>query len=81
MERSDCWSCLTGRAMSGNARMVLLFGGFAAVLGAAFYPIYFRPLLNTEEYRQEQKLNRTGINQEEIQPGGMKVWSDPFNRK
>ncbi|GCB64695.1 small integral membrane protein 20 isoform X2 [Scyliorhinus torazame] len=67
--------------MSGNARAVVLFGGFAAVLGAAFYPIYFRPLLNTEEYRQGQKVNRTGMNQEEIQPGGMKVWSDPFNRK
>ncbi|XP_067856741.1 small integral membrane protein 20 [Heptranchias perlo] len=67
--------------MSQNMRVVLLFGGFAAVLGAAFYPIYFRPLMYTEEYRQEQKVNRSGIKQEEIQPGGMKVWSDPFNRK
>ncbi|XP_051898999.1 small integral membrane protein 20 [Pristis pectinata] len=67
--------------MSKNLRVVLLFGGFAAAIGAAFYPIYFRPLIYTQEYQQEQKMNRTGIKQEEIQPGGMKVWSDPFNRK
>ncbi|XP_043549543.1 small integral membrane protein 20 [Chiloscyllium plagiosum] len=67
--------------MAGHARVVFLFGGFAALLGAAFYPIYFRPLIYTEQYRQEQKVNRTGIKQEDIQPGGMKVWSDPFNRK
>ncbi|XP_069781128.1 small integral membrane protein 20 [Narcine bancroftii] len=67
--------------MSRNLRMMLVFGGFVAAVGAAFYPIYFRPLMYTREYQQDQKVNRAGINQEEIQPGGMKVWSDPFNRK
>ncbi|XP_048451257.1 small integral membrane protein 20 isoform X2 [Rhincodon typus] len=39
--------------MAGHARVVLLFGGFAALLGAAFYPIYFRPLIYTEQYRMK----------------------------
>ncbi|EOB01583.1 hypothetical protein Anapl_10439, partial [Anas platyrhynchos] len=27
-----------------------IFGGFVAVVGAALYPIYFRPLLLPDEY-------------------------------
>ncbi|XP_062431405.1 small integral membrane protein 20 [Rhea pennata] len=67
--------------MAGFSRAVLIFGGFAAVVGAAFYPIYFRPLLQLEEYKKEQSINRVGIVQENIQPPGLKVWSDPFGRK
>ncbi|XP_054855597.1 small integral membrane protein 20 isoform X2 [Eublepharis macularius] len=26
-------------------RTALIFGGFVAAMGAAFYPIYFRPLI------------------------------------
>ncbi|XP_046796279.1 small integral membrane protein 20 isoform X1 [Gallus gallus] len=33
-------------------RTLVIFGGFAAVVGAAFYPIYFRPLLLPEEYSE-----------------------------
>ncbi|XP_038516446.1 small integral membrane protein 20 isoform X2 [Canis lupus familiaris] len=36
--------------MSPNLRTALIFGGFISLLGAAFYPIYFRPLLLPEEY-------------------------------
>ncbi|XP_064509149.1 small integral membrane protein 20 isoform X1 [Pseudopipra pipra] len=38
------------RAMAGLSRTLGIFGAFAAVVGAAFYPIYFRPLLLPEEY-------------------------------
>ena len=48
---------------------------------AAFYPIYFRPLMRLEEYQKEQAVNRAGIVQEDVQPPGLKVWSDPFGRK
>ncbi|NXY82808.1 SIM20 protein, partial [Alcedo cyanopectus] len=68
-------------AMAALFRTLGIFGGFVAVVGAAFYPIYFRPLLLPEEYKKEQALNRTGIVQEDIQPAGLKVWSDPFGRK
>ncbi|AWO97523.1 putative small integral membrane protein 20-like [Scophthalmus maximus] len=64
--------------MSKNTRMALVFGGFVAAVGAAFYPIFFYPLSHKDEYRQVQRTNRAGINQAEIQPVGVKIWSDPF---
>ncbi|KAM9579141.1 small integral membrane protein 20 [Guaruba guarouba] len=67
--------------MAGLYRTVGIFGGFVAVVAAAFYPIYFRPLLMPEEYKKEQSINRAGVVQEDIQPAGLKVWSDPFGRK
>ncbi|XP_062991223.1 small integral membrane protein 20 [Elgaria multicarinata webbii] len=67
--------------MASAARSLLIFGGFVAVVGAAFYPIYFRPLMHVEEYKKEQAINRAGIIQEDVQPPGLKVWSDPFRRK
>ncbi|XP_074848672.1 small integral membrane protein 20 [Carettochelys insculpta] len=67
--------------MAGITRTLLIFGGFVVVVGAAFYPIYFRPLLHMEQYRKEQAANRSGIVQEDVQPPGLKVWSDPFGRK
>ncbi|XP_063257804.1 small integral membrane protein 20 isoform X2 [Prinia subflava] len=67
--------------MAGLARTLGIFSAFVAVVGAAFYPIYFRPLLLPEEYKKEQSINRAGIVQESIQPAGLKVWSDPFGRK
>ncbi|XP_008582916.1 PREDICTED: small integral membrane protein 20-like [Galeopterus variegatus] len=68
-------------AMSRNLRTALIFGGFISLIGAAFYPIYFRPLMRLEEYQKEQAINRAGIVQEDVQPPGLKVWSDPFGRK
>ncbi|XP_006866365.1 PREDICTED: small integral membrane protein 20 [Chrysochloris asiatica] len=67
--------------MSRNLRSALIFGGFISLLGAAFYPIYFRPLMLPEEYKKEQAVNRAGIVQADVQPPGLKVWSDPFGRK
>ncbi|XP_060922344.1 small integral membrane protein 20 [Limanda limanda] len=64
--------------MSKNLRITLIFGGFVTAVAAAFYPIFFYPLHHKEEYRVVQKTNRTGINQEDIQPVGVKMWSDPF---
>ncbi|XP_028902607.1 small integral membrane protein 20 [Ornithorhynchus anatinus] len=62
-------------------RTALIFGGFVSLLGAVFYPIYFRPLSRLEDYRKEQAINRAGIVQADVQPPGLKVWSDPFGRK
>ncbi|XP_064419563.1 small integral membrane protein 20 isoform X2 [Latimeria chalumnae] len=44
--------------MSKNARAVLLFGGFVAAVGAAFYPIFFHPFLHVEEYTDQVIMNR-----------------------
>ncbi|XP_063096789.1 small integral membrane protein 20 [Cavia porcellus] len=56
--------------MSRNLRTALIFGGFISLVGAAFYPIYFRPLMRLEEYQKEQAINRAGIVQEDVQPPG-----------
>ncbi|NXP23483.1 SIM20 protein, partial [Scytalopus superciliaris] len=61
------------RAMAGLPRTLGIFGAFAALVGAAFYPIYFRPLLLPEQYKKEQVINRAGIVQEDIQPAGILV--------
>ncbi|XP_066286826.1 small integral membrane protein 20-like isoform X1 [Branchiostoma lanceolatum] len=69
--------------MSGTSmrRMVLGVGAFAAVVGGVMYPIFVAPLLHSQQYQNMQKQNRAGIKQEEIQPGGMVVWSNPFGEK
>ncbi|KAM6346695.1 small integral membrane protein 20 isoform 1-T3 [Podargus strigoides] len=54
--------------MAGLSRTIGIFGGFVAVVGAALYPIFFRPLLLPEQYKKEQSINRAGIVQEDIQP-------------
>ncbi|XP_022185238.2 small integral membrane protein 20 [Nilaparvata lugens] len=56
-------------------------GGMLGVLGLALYPIMIYPMYNTDEYKKLQAIGRKNINQEDIQPGGMRIWSDPFGRK
>lgn len=46
------WAGPLPGAMSRNLRTVLIFGSFISLIGAAFYPIYFRPLMRLEEYRE-----------------------------
>lgn len=38
--------------MAGLSRTLGIFSAFVAVVGAAFYPIYFRPLLLPEQYSE-----------------------------
>ncbi|XP_068399235.1 small integral membrane protein 20 isoform X3 [Eschrichtius robustus] len=42
--------------MTPNLRTALIFGGFISLIGAAFYPIYFRPLMRLEDYRNLNRL-------------------------
>uniref|UniRef100_A0A5F7ZCK0 Uncharacterized protein n=1 Tax=Macaca mulatta TaxID=9544 RepID=A0A5F7ZCK0_MACMU len=68
--RSAGQGSLGPNAMSRNLRTALIFGSFISLIGAAFYPIYFRPLMRLEDYRREQAINRAGIVQEDVQPPG-----------
>ena len=52
-----------------------------ATIGVALYPVFIHPKLNPEKYREKQKTTRGDIPLEATQPGGMKIWSDPFDRK
>ncbi|CAK8686233.1 unnamed protein product [Clavelina lepadiformis] len=55
--------------------------GLVIAVGLAFYPIYILPLYHPERYQQVQEEARKGITQEEVQPGDMRVWSNPFEPK
>nr|CAH0111448.1 unnamed protein product [Daphnia galeata] len=61
-------------------KFVAMVGSVVGVIGLAIYPIIVSPMVNPEPYKRQQAVNRSGVKQEEIQPGNMKVWSDPFAR-
>lgn len=58
-----------------------LIGGLIGSIALAVYPVVIDPMINTEKYKKIQQETRRNIKQEDIQPGNMKVWSDPFDRK
>ncbi|XP_057709742.1 small integral membrane protein 20 [Corythoichthys intestinalis] len=66
--------------MSKNRKIALIFGGFMTAVAAAFYPIFYYPFTHIEEYREVQKVNRAGIKQADVQPVGVKIWTDPFKK-
>jgi len=73
--------------MKPPARLVgWRFGAFlGSLVGSillATYPIIISPYLYPEEWQKMSKEVRDqhGIKPEDIQPGNMKVWSDPFDR-
>ncbi|XP_078739895.1 small integral membrane protein 20 [Lampetra fluviatilis] len=67
--------------MGRITRTTLVFGGFVTALAVTLYPIAIHPFLNIARFQVVQKVNRDGVDQESIQPGGMKVWSNPFEPK
>jgi len=56
-------------------------GGLVGAICLTIYPIIISPMMDPEPYKKAQRETRRGIIQEEIQPGNMKVWTDPFGRK
>ncbi|XP_060523680.1 small integral membrane protein 20 [Cylas formicarius] len=50
-------------------------------IGLTCYPIIIDPMVNTKKWKKIQDHTRKNINQEDVQPGNMKVWTDPFDRK
>lgn len=67
--------------MSNKMKTAIFIGGFTVFTLGALYPIVVYPKLHPEVYKQIQSETRKDIKQDDIQPGNMKVWSDPFNRK
>ncbi|XP_026475035.1 small integral membrane protein 20 [Ctenocephalides felis] len=62
-------------------KYVAFVSGIVGFTGCAIYPIIIHPMLYPNYWKEQQKKNRSGIIQENIQPGDMKVWTDPFDRK
>ncbi|XP_062850295.1 small integral membrane protein 20 [Trichomycterus rosablanca] len=67
--------------MANSKTTFVIFGGFVTAVVAAFYPIFFHPLTHADEYKRIQSANRSEINQADVQPVGVKIWSDPFKPK
>ncbi|KAG5684391.1 hypothetical protein PVAND_013626 [Polypedilum vanderplanki] len=59
-------------------RYAALIGGLVGAITLTLYPIAIEPMLNTKKYKEIQKKNRAGIIQEEVQPAGLPVWSNPY---
>ncbi|XP_067661479.1 small integral membrane protein 20-like [Haliotis asinina] len=64
-----------------QVRNVLVLGALVGGIGLTLYPIMIQPYMHPEEWQKMQKHTREGIDRESIQPGGMKVWSNPFEKK
>lgn len=64
-------------------RFAVLVGGLVGALGAACYPIILAPMQNPEPWQKisHEIRQKHNIKQENIQPGNMKVWTDPFDRE
>ncbi|KAJ6646291.1 Small integral membrane protein 20 [Pseudolycoriella hygida] len=62
-------------------RYVAFIGTIVGGIAATIYPIIIAPMIDPTYYQNIQKQTRAGIKQELIQPGNMKVWTDPFDRK
>ena len=72
------WS---GKVLTGW-RFATFVGAIIGAVGLATYPIIISPMNNPEPWREfsDKARREAGIKQENIQPGNMKVWSDPFDR-
>ncbi|CAG9864114.1 unnamed protein product [Phyllotreta striolata] len=62
-------------------RYAAFISGVVGAISLAIYPVIIDPMINTDKYKRIQEVTREGIIQENIQPGNMKVWTDPFDRK
>lgn len=58
-------------------------GSIVGAIGLAIYPIIISPYLYPEKWKKMSKEVREqhSIKPEDIQPGNMKVWTDPFDRQ
>ena len=63
-------------------RYAAFIGSIVGAIGIAIYPIIISPMIDPTPWKEFSKEARekAGIKQENIQPGGMKVWTDPFDR-
>ncbi|XP_033632044.1 small integral membrane protein 20-like isoform X2 [Asterias rubens] len=55
-----------------------IIAGLVGFIGLALYPVVVSPAINPRKWQAVQKETRKGVDQQSIQPGGMRVWSDPF---
>ncbi|CAL1528328.1 unnamed protein product [Lymnaea stagnalis] len=64
-----------------NFKSIIVIGTVVGGIVVASYSVIIAPFLNPTPWKEEQIRSRQGIDREKIQPGNMKVWTDPFERK
>ena len=75
-----------GYVLMKGWRYSLFIAGIFGTLGLALYPIVFAPMQNPDEWNaianaaRKEALEKKNLTVENIQPGGMKVWTDPYDR-
>lgn len=71
-----------GRPILKGWRYAVFVGSIVGSIGLAIYPIIIMPYFNPTPWQNKSKEIRelAGISQDQIQPGDMKIWTDPFDR-
>jgi len=71
------------KAVLKGWRFAGFLGALVGSISLTIYPIIISPYLYPEKWRKVSSDVReeAGIKQENIQPGNMKVWTDPFDRQ
>jgi hypothetical protein len=70
------------RGVLDGWRFVAFVGTLVGAIGLTIYPIIIAPYFNPEPWKTLSKKTRddNNIKAENIQPGNMKEWTDPFDR-
>ncbi|XP_005096219.1 small integral membrane protein 20 [Aplysia californica] len=68
-------------ALRKNLKSLGVIGVVVGGILVATYPIIIAPYMDPRPWHEVQNVGRQGIDREKIQPGGMKVWTDPFEKK
>ena len=66
---------------SGGRLGVAVITGLVGLVGVGVYLVVVEPMMHPERWTEKQKAIRSKHSLEETQPGGMKMWEDPFGRK
>lgn len=59
----------------------LYVAGLMTLTGVASYAAIIYPMMHASEFREIQEKTRRGLDRTQIQPGGMRIWSDPFTER
>ncbi|XP_060065254.1 small integral membrane protein 20-like [Ylistrum balloti] len=59
-------------------KFATLVGGLFGTLALFLYPTVIQPMIDPTKWQEIQKEARAGYDQEKIQPGDMRVWTNPM---
>ncbi|XP_069128832.1 uncharacterized protein [Argopecten irradians] len=60
-------------------KFAALVGGLVGTMGLFLYPTVIQPMMDPTKWQELQKEGRAGFDKEKIQPGEMRVWSNPMD--